>query len=811
MELQNAIKTIFEGNSLLFTGAGFSLSATNMNGTNFKSAYYLAENLYKECGENNDGDLENAVDIFLDKFGEIKLIEFLKNEFTVSTLSNELSVYGQVNWKRIYTTNYDNVIEAAYQKFGKVITPVTLTDRSIDYNKQNVCIHLNGNITNLNQSTLNSEFKLTNVSYLTQAFLESEWINLFSMDLSTADSVFFVGFSMKYDLDIKRLIYANPELKDKTFFIVAKNESASSLRLLAKFGTPIPIGVEEFSEKIINEKKAYIPPITKLEHYFSFKKTEISSKHLLPVVKDSDIFNLFVNGISNENLLYYSLQLPEKYPYYIFRSKFEKILEQLEHGEKNFVLHSDMGNGKSLFLNGLKIYLYQKGYKVYEYYKFYSPVYRELETICNNSDDKTILILDSYTNDWQLLDVIKLHGKDLILITTERSLIFDATGDKLETIIGEYSVYDINSLDSKEIDTISEVFNIYGFWQQMSSAPIHIKRKFIENTCRKEFRVLLLKLLDSPDILHRFESIITDIKGKKGFYDALVFVLISNVYGFDLDLENLAYTLGYDVINNSSFVRNPQIREFIDFEKGIITIKSSILSTIILSKIVDSYILVDTILKIFIKLDKHNSQQPYRNILKSFVSFSNLQRILDKTDRSYKYNMLRFFEGIRNTDFCQKNPHFWLQYAIEKLSEREYPTAKTYFETAYSYANNITGYDTYQIDNHFARYILEFAIESGQKDDCLDDFMKAHRILMDPLHEKIVKYYPFRVAQNYLPFYTKFFDDFNDSQKAIFLQACEQLLEKIERYVVRVPKYSNSKDVKTARANFNFILSRNVD
>ena len=64
MELQDAIKKIFEGNSLLFTGAGFSLSATNMNNVNFKSAYYLAENLYNECSEINDRKMRKSCRYF---------------------------------------------------------------------------------------------------------------------------------------------------------------------------------------------------------------------------------------------------------------------------------------------------------------------------------------------------------------------------------------------------------------------------------------------------------------------------------------------------------------------------------------------------------------------------------------------------------------------------------------------------------------------------------------------------------------------------------------------------------------------------
>lgn len=55
-------------------------------------------------------------------------------------------------------------------------------------NKSNLCIHINGDIKRLTQEKLNSEFKLTNVSYLTEDFNKSEWLTLFRSDLQTAKS-----------------------------------------------------------------------------------------------------------------------------------------------------------------------------------------------------------------------------------------------------------------------------------------------------------------------------------------------------------------------------------------------------------------------------------------------------------------------------------------------------------------------------------------------------------------------------------------------------------------------------------------------
>lgn len=804
MELSHAIKLLLGGNTVLFAGSGLSISAKNLRNDHFVSGGTLAEKLYSECDEKYFVDLEDAVDVYLDKFGESRLIRFLQNEFTVSHLSPELRLLGKVEWKRIYTTNYDNVIEEVYRESGKRIIPVTLADKPVDYDKENVCVHLNGNIENLTHSTLNTEFKLTSASYLSDDFNKSEWVNLFRLDLKTADAVFFIGFSMKYDLDIKRVIYSN-ESKDKTFFIVSENESAASIRQLKKFGTPLPIGFKKFLELVEIERSNY-HPIKRLEHYFSFKKVVPDFRETLPIIQDANVLDLFVKGVQFDNLTRASIQLPDKYPYYVTRTEFEGIRQMIQNGEKNIVLHSNMGNGKTLFLNGLKHFLSLNGFSVFEYEKYLAPAYRELEDICQKSTDKTVLLIDGYNNDWNLLDVIRLHRKNLTLITCERTLTYDVTSSRLETVIGEFISLDINRLDAQEIDTIVGLFDTYGLWEALSKLPKHQKSNNLSIECGGEFRNILVKILESPHILQLFEQTISSIKEKKGYYEGLVFILLSNVYGFTLDMDNLAYILGYDVVNNSSFEKNLQIGEFVDFKSDKIVVKSPILSQVILSKITDPYLIVDTLLKIFTKLDSQIQHKPYRQIMKALVSHSAIQRVLNKSDRSYTQNIIRFFEGIKNTRFCSQNPHFWLQYAIQKLSERDYDTAGRYFKTAYSFASK-TDNETYQIDNHYARYVLENAVQYANSENCMTEFKIAHDILNNPVQERRVMYYPYRVAQNYLPFFQKFYPQMNTSLQREFIQCCEQILEKIERFTSNTPNYAEHRDVLKAKSNLNYILS----
>jgi hypothetical protein len=249
MDIKEAIDLIFDGNCLLFTGAGASITATNLKDEHLKPAVELTEMLYDECGITADGNLESAVDEYLDVFGEQKLITLLKEQYSVKSIEEEHIILGSLNWRRIYTTNYDDVLETSYRKNCKILTPVTLANKPYHFkDKSHVCIHLNGYIDALTPETLNNEFKLSDVSYLTNDFRDNEWCSLFRQDLVIANAIFFVGFSLKYDLDLKRIIYSTPELREKCFFIVREKEDSTTLKAISKFGTALSIGSQAFED-----------------------------------------------------------------------------------------------------------------------------------------------------------------------------------------------------------------------------------------------------------------------------------------------------------------------------------------------------------------------------------------------------------------------------------------------------------------------------------------------------------------------------------------------------------------------------------
>lgn len=89
-------------------------------------------------------------------------------------------------------------------------------------------MHLNGSVYNLSAGTMSTEFKLTSSSYLTQLFLDSSWQNLFEYDIRDSDLIVFIGFSLRYDLDIKRLLWEDSDTKKKCVFIMADGRTPES-------------------------------------------------------------------------------------------------------------------------------------------------------------------------------------------------------------------------------------------------------------------------------------------------------------------------------------------------------------------------------------------------------------------------------------------------------------------------------------------------------------------------------------------------------------------------------------------------------
>lgn len=797
MDLQEAIIHALDGNALLFLGSGFSIGATKGDSTGFKGAWKLANDLQEQCGipENErSSDLGQASEVFQSLMSEHELVNYLIHEYTAVDITSSQKIVGSVKWKRIYTTNYDNVIELAYQYNKRTIKSCILSQKPSTFkDKSDLCIHLNGRIEGLTLDKLNNEFKLTNKSYLTEEFRKSDWLSLFRTDLLTANAIIFIGYSMQYDLDIQRLVSSLDGTKEKTFFIMREGESSVNQLLVKKYGKPCPIGTDGFASEIENIRKTYSPTPLKLSNYLCFKKQPLVKDPIS--IKDSDVFNFLTQGEYDSSSVYFSSISPSDYSYCIRRTKLKYVFDRIEAGEQNCLIHSSLGNGKTIFVDALSSMLANKGYRVFRFYRYMATYASELESICKEHG-KTVIVFENYSSCFENLKVFQQLRSDQILILTERSFVNEANYDTICSMFGEFSCTDINILDDEEVDALVNLLTDYGFWTILKGTSKNAS--FITEKCHRNLRNVILQILQSPEIIKRFKTIVDRVRSKEGYYEAIIFMLISSVSQIRIGIEELAEAIDIDQINSPRFKSDPIVREFIDFDNNKIRNKSSLLSQSLLSQIFNTDIVVDTMIRIMRNLNNYGSGKIAKGVMRRLMTFTNVQCILNEEDPLHKNNLLRYYESIKTLKSCRCNPHFWLQYAIVMLSERDYDRAKSYFDTAYQYGRQIDGFDTYQIDNHYARYILSNELQSGNSSTCMAAFKHAHAILMDTKHKMEVRFYPYKVARLYYPFFDKFYKSLKDYEKKEFVSSCKAMLDRLQWYVTHSSEGGKRREVSNA-------------
>lgn len=808
MTFEEAVEIIHKGNCLLVLGSGFSAEAKNSLGEKLPRAYELANLMDERTGEDSEGDLGLSAESYIEAFGETAMIDFLKQLLTPMSLSSSQEMIAKLPWRRIYTTNYDDIIESGARKAGKRVEGVSLSDNPSDYrNKRNLVVHLNGRLGNLSKATLRDEFKLTNSSYLTQEFTESAWWkDIFVYDLKDCDAVFFIGISLNYDLDIKRIVFENCTAQ-KSFFILSGDEKKTNIRRISKLGTAKPIGLDNFAalatpQYALSQEARPMPEIPTSAFH------RIRNSDSRPEISDSLVRDLLIWGNISDDCLQYSALEPCNYNYLLYRDNLNKAERIIDNGGRNIVIHGNVGNGKSIFLKCLLHRLANNGYNVYLYNADESGnVQRELESICSASDKKTIIAIESYNSNRELVSLFAALRGDCQLIVTERTSLNDIHLDWLKGTLGEeISEISLNRLHDNEIEQLINYLDITGVWGDFAVKKYWQKKRFIEAECRREFRSVLLQLLETKPILDHIRGIVEKVEGNGVFYKSLILVLLSSFADFQTDIYEISSAIDLDLMSNSSFNRNETIKEFIDFSTGRAKATSPIMAEVVLKRLIKPDKIIETVTGMFKRLDQYNSSSD-RKVLRKLMTYSTLYTILaPHLGNNAVKKITDFYSNIKDCRICKSNPHFWLQYAIALLETKDFPSAGIYFKNAYSFASDKENFNRVQIDNHYARFLLESGIEYDD-DHYLDSFLKAHTLLLNPQFMKETKYYPFKVAKLYLPYYEKYAAKMEIHEMALFKEKVDEMLRQLKTYEQKVGEAAPRRDVAEAKSGLETILN----
>src|SRR5690349_16711887 len=113
MELSEAFAHALDGQAIMFAGAGFSVDAKAYDNNRIPTAQGLAKILADEIQLKETPNLQLASEMYVSHRGEPSLIRLLQSRFRAHSITQYQESIAALPWRRIYTTNYDDVIELA--------------------------------------------------------------------------------------------------------------------------------------------------------------------------------------------------------------------------------------------------------------------------------------------------------------------------------------------------------------------------------------------------------------------------------------------------------------------------------------------------------------------------------------------------------------------------------------------------------------------------------------------------------------------------------------------------------------------------
>jgi len=808
MDITTAIKHAIDGHAILFVGSGASVGAKPVVGDEFLTGRQLAHHLSDLAGLSpTTDDLNFAAQRCRKTIGETKLVEVLQDLFSVSEVADVHRRLSEISWNGIYTTNYDNVLERAYSDRKLKLVPITPDQDTRDYtSRHNTVLHINGYIETLNVNSLNSSFKLTNTSYLTEAFQKSNWSFVFRRNLEIARAIIFVGYSM-YDIDIQRIMYGGDAFKEKTIFIERSGKTSTEIEssLQIDFGEVFAIGLDGFWNEFDQIAATYTAQNTS-DTYFTFE--ELCQPTTFEPIRDDDVFALLLSGTVRKDAVWSTVFGSSKDPYFIIRDQIASGLSAIKTGAETIVVASDLANGKSLFCLGLACKLASQSYRVFFLKDDADNTGEEIDRLCKLTG-RVAIVVENYTR--RLDDVRQVQakrGKDLLLILSAKSSLHEVYQTDLLDIVGTESTveFDLNTFSDRELEAVENLLETYKFWGNRDALPPRSKRRFLEEDCSRQLNGVLLDIIKSPMIQKQFRGLFDSFRQKSELADVVVAASVLKILGFNNVMESVVCEiLDSNYLYSPDFKRNPLAREVFSFNAGGIIPRSSILAKYGLTSFSDARELIDRLIRI--ATNAHNRGEYshfYFGIYKDLVTFSILQSMLP--EKGKRDSLIRFYEGVKNLRAAKNHPHFWLQYAIARLASdrpEDLRMAKLFIDSAYAHAEKRPNYHTRHMDNVLARYWIQHSIQVPEINSAMLELTNGHTLLIKQARSDTNES-PYRVARMYITFYNAKRDMMSADQKSLLLRMAEMVQELISRLPERIQRHST---VKFCRTDLNSLIA----
>lgn len=685
----NDLSEIDVSGSILFLGSGFSKDATNIRGQNLPTGHGLKSEFAKILGVDSESyDLRTLADE-INARADFSLYQTLYELFTVKKIQIQQRDILQLPWRRIYTTNYDDAAEFARHEGAKKVPSFNYDDEKPKKLPKGSVIHLHGVIRSATEENVLDQLVLNESSYIRQHFEKSTWYDDFIRDLRFCSTCFFVGYSLA-DYHIAALLMQAPDLREKTYFVTRKTYDDIFFNRVAPYGTILPIETEGFAELCRTLPKP--APVSDPHLLKAFRYLDpFRDKRTLAPPTPIEILNLVTYGTFNFQRCLSTLPGAE---YVVPRQKLAEQAANLLKTAKCLLVHSRLGNGKSIFLHILAHKLSEQGYQCFRCVP--DPVLLQRDIDLLQEQKKPAILFDSYNSAIDLIGQLTELPASTKFIVAVRTGVQDVRLHEIQSRLpAPLQRVDLNGLQEDDSEDFKRLLNGCGVRAQDLEEVI--------DQC-KDFREIVVSLYDHRQISDKIKTDLMPLLQSSNIKKIFIVSHLLKWLGQDVDPAFLRSVTSRDAYAEIASVRETAGDVFrLDDEN--VQVRSAMFSEYIIQNHLTTSDIVDCVYEIIVEAVKRKAERRYQAILSSLMRFSVLNRAL-ANDPHRLISLTNLFDRLHRDIDVNNEPLFWLQYSILMTDADDLQAAEGFIRTAYDRAAASPGFQTFQIDTYALRIIL---------------------------------------------------------------------------------------------------------
>jgi len=730
------IKELDPRSCVLFLGSGFSADATNARGESPPNGKDLRLGVLRRLNLSTDPgyDLRVLADELIEQ-NATSFANWLNDIFRISSMPDSHRSILKRPWQRIYTTNYDDLVELERIERGQKPSSYDVDDSFPTKIGKGSVIHLHGSIRNATADQLKTSLVLGEHSYIWQHLKGSLWYAQFQRDIAFAEHVFFIGYSLS-DYLISALLTQNPRVAERTTFIRRNAPDSIEANRLKPYGSIEAMSINAFATWLDEcPKPAEQIDLSRLKAFRTLDpdKDGKSAK----VATAPEIHDLLIYGTVNTNRIFSTLPSQN---YVANRQTYIDEAISLLNDSRFLLVDSRIGNGKSVFLSILATSLRAAGKRCFLYKSGHPEVQREIDLLL--SVDNVVIFFDNYNES---IEIIKKLSQDLpsaSFVIEIRSSIYQLRFHELQAKISHSPRrLSINELVDGERDTILSLASRAGLPSQ-----------FDRRHQRVELRDILLNLFENKAVQDSIKAELAPFFQSKTLRRLIIAACL-------IGTNRLA--IGPEIMHAISIVDPyPELiaageisSEILAFDIDGVELRSSLFGEFLLTRFAE----IDEICELAEKLisfcaDKKDNVH-YRGLMGELMTYGNLFDKLGQTPRATR-KIIGIYESLRKVDPINDDPLFWLQYAIASVDDNRLDLAETYIDRSYERALLKHSFETYQIDTQAFRIacLAATANASGRPVHNFDEILRLSSIIEGMLREESHRPFAVKVLENIRPF-----------------------------------------------------------